>query len=397
VNLFRRFEVRVPRDEALAATYRRVAEIVRGAGAARAPVRFWLGERLDLKRSAIDAALARFAWLAPLVIQPKDQHGRGIGNLDGRFAEGHKPPHDAPIAADQLAEVLDAIPKPCAFGTVLVLFEDLPFGTAPARVPTLRARSRSVVLPNATGAFHADAAQELALAARLSSTRLEKRSLTATIALAPPAHDADGPPPLDPIAAASVERLGPRAGEALLWQSDAAEQARLREANGRTGEIGRRWNAERDDVLRALPLPHTDLPLDPGPSTGHGYTSPHKDALVAAFAPRGFRYRTRASGQGVFKLAKPTPRGNRLSFEVDVGSWSHKASFNLRVEGPTWSNGLEVMVVPGQRAAYPIRGADEWARMVANAAVVVDHLERTLVPEIEDLRDLTPPWWRFPA
>ncbi len=397
MNLFRRYTLSVSRDEPLAQTCRRIAGVALAAGLSPVRVRFYLGDRLDLKTSAVDRAVARFPWVAPLVIA--DGRTKALSNLDMRFAEGN-PAHDAPVDADRVAELLEAVPKPCPFGLCLLLFDDLPFVKPDdfEVVAPFRKRDRSVHLPEATGAFHANAAPEVLLSARMSSTRITKRVLTATIAMAPLGDNAPSLPTLDPSVASALDGMGKRSSEELLYQCDVAERDRLRETTERLEQISRRWNEDRDEVMRRLPVPHPDLPVDPGPSIGHGYTSPHKEPLIAAFEPRGFRYRPRASGHGVYKLAKLTARNNRLSLDFDVRSWSHKGSCHLRVEGPTWSHSFGVSFVPGHPGnGYPIRSEHAWQQMVANAAVVVDYLEREVVPTIERARDATPAWWRFPA
>ena len=398
MNLFRRYTLPVAHDKPLAETCRRIASAARAAGQTSVRARFYLGDRIDLKTSGVDRAIERFPWVAPLVIT--GEHRKALSNLDARFEEGN-PAHDAPIDADRIAELLDAVPRPCPFGLCLLVFDDLPF-LAPADfrvIPPFRKRARSVHIPNSTSAFHADAAPEITLSARMASNKVKQQALTATIAMPRVTADARTLPPLDPAAAAALDAIGKRSHEELLVQSEVADRDRIAATNGLVGQISQRWDAQREDVTRRLALPHPDLPLERGPHV-HGYTpGPLKPTLIDTFGPRGYRYRPRASGRGNYRLAKPTVRNNRLTLELDVGPISHEMSCRLDVEGWTWSHHLTVGCAAGRPAkgGYHVRSDEMMRQMVANAAVIVDYLEREVVPTIEEARDAPPAWWKFPA
>ena len=66
----------------------------------------------------------------------------------------------------------------------------------------------------------------------------------------------------------------------------------------------------------------------------------------------------------------------------------------FRVRGPGYNATLELPVTTwAQRRQYPIGDVENWERIVANVATIVDELERTFVNEIEASVDPAPQWF----
>lgn len=124
---------------------------------------------------------------------------------------------------------------------------------------------------------------------------------------------------------------------------------------------------------------------------GMGLTSPHKKVLIDLFKPRGYRYSGREGGR-LYCLRKRTPRNNEISLHFDVGSILHSCTCHLHLVGLTWGVSLEVPVVPGIHD-YPVGGAASWELIVQAIAVVIDHLERAVIPRIEEIYEPAPAWF----
>jgi hypothetical protein len=145
--------------------------------------------------------------------------------------------------------------------------------------------------------------------------------------------------------------------------------------------------------MSTLALPH-DLPLEGTGVQYEPFKLPHKAQLIETFKPRGYRYESSQSGNGGYTLSKHTSKHNRLSLCFDLGStWRH------------YSGGLEIRGIGGgcyaplpahplqHGSSYDVGSNEAFQQVIENVAVLVDHLERTFVPEAEALLGSSPSWY----
>jgi hypothetical protein len=93
-------------------------------------------------------------------------------------------------------------------------------------------------------------------------------------------------------------------------------------------------------------------------------------------------------------IGKQSPRGNRMLAYFDVGSTSHDCSSFVAVEGLGWRAAFRMAFVRGYRGMqYPIADDTTWARILENVAVVLEHLERTSLAQVEALSPMAPAWF----
>ena len=83
-----------------------------------------------------------------------------------------------------------------------------------------------------------------------------------------------------------------------------------------------------------------------------------------------------------------------VEIDLDVGTWSRSLTFMFHVHGPGFSATLIPPVTPRDAARqYPIGDTANWEQIVANMGAIVDELERTFVPEVEDAAGPAPEWF----
>jgi hypothetical protein len=144
-------------------------------------------------------------------------------------------------------------------------------------------------------------------------------------------------------------------------------------------------------LVERIGLPHDLPPASEAIRTSLGASGPLKPTLVEAFTPRGYDCR---GGGGMFTLRRRTATNHIVQLELDVGTWSRSVTVMFSVHGP----GFNVTLMPpvAVRAGagqYPIGDTENWQRIVANIAAIVDELDRTFVAEIEAAVDPAPEWF----
>jgi hypothetical protein len=157
--------------------------------------------------------------------------------------------------------------------------------------------------------------------------------------------------------------------------------------------LARDFRTRMPAILESNPLPHELPPLADALKANLGQNpGEKKPALVAAFKPLGFRIR---GGSGVFTLRRRTPANLTVELTIDVGTWSNLASARYAVLGPGFSAGVPIPVAASAVGAtqYPIGDAAQWAKIVANLAILTQALDATLLPEIEALAGPAPEWF----
>jgi hypothetical protein len=201
-------------------------------------------------------------------------------------------------------------------------------------------------------------------------------------------------PPLPPSTQECLAPFG-NAKTILRFRRTDAEAAAFAETSAQLQTLRDEWRDRVKREMSALSLPH-DLPIEGTGAQYNPLTLPHKPALVHAFKPRGYRYLSAESGRGCFALGKLTENRNRLLLDFDLGSQWHHYSGGLTVEGANGRCHVELPAHPQQRGtSYDIGSDETWLQLVENVALLVDHLERVFVPQVERHLGRTPDWYEW--
>ncbi|HEX7137487.1 MAG TPA: hypothetical protein VF219_06560 [Vicinamibacterales bacterium] len=174
------------------------------------------------------------------------------------------------------------------------------------------------------------------------------------------------------------------AGETAPSPSVAQEIARI-------VPIITKYRSGMQAFIERIGLPHDLPPAGEARLANLGASGPLKPTLVEAFKPRGFDCR---GGSGTFSLRRRTKENHVVEIDLDVGTWSRSLTFMFHVHGPGFSATLIPPVTPRDAARqYPIGDTGNWEQIVANMGAIVDELERTFVPEVEDAAGPAPEWF----
>lgn len=392
MRLFWRYQFRQVPKETTGESFRKVLTVLRDSGMSSIPIRFCFRGDTGLKR-----VVKRYPETAGFAFHTTDPQGdpaEVMCNLDGRWQESNPNGNTSFLNVDTLTAIADGVPKSFGLSHANVIFEAVPWllGSFQGyQLTDLGNRRWSGILPSINSTSRDFPLPGIVLESSWWTPR-RRIQLSAVVHVdAPDASTAVCPRP-DDQTLHYLNGLGKIQNSQLLVDSDPSERALLESAGAKAQQIREEWNSGLPSALRGLSIPHalpeTVIPI------GAGLTSPHKDALVSVFQPRGFRYQSSHSGPGLFLLMKPSPGNNRLYLQVDVGTWSHSFSGMLTISGPGWNCSFTVMVSPDQkRDQYAIGDQEHWVRIVDNAAAVVHHLENNLVPRIEELYPHTPAWF----
>lgn len=199
------------------------------------------------------------------------------------------------------------------------------------------------------------------------------------------------PPALPGAVTTLLSPLGKVSDLGLMPRFDADEVAALRAAG--------RQASERLRVLETQlpPMPHV-LP-DPGePRDLNPLAHDHRSDGDRVLGPLGYKALPGAGITGQIVWSRESKLGNRLEVHVDYGTRAHRVSARLDVVGLGWRewislNFSEFLV----RGSYSIQDEAAYARVMDNVGVLVAHLEKNAVPEVERLLPPTPRWWKLPA
>jgi hypothetical protein len=144
-------------------------------------------------------------------------------------------------------------------------------------------------------------------------------------------------------------------------------------------------------LIERIGLPHDLPPAAEARQRSLGASGPLKPTLVEAFKPRGYDCR---GGSGTFTLRRRTKTNHIVEVDLDVGTWSRSLTFMFHVRGPAFNATLMPPVTArDDPRQYPIGDTANWQRIVANMGAIVDELERTFVPEIEEAAGPAPEWF----
>jgi len=159
----------------------------------------------------------------------------------------------------------------------------------------------------------------------------------------------------------------------------------------RIAAIVKKYRSGLQAIIERISLPHDLPPAREAVLASRGASGPLKPTLVNVFKPHGFECR---GGSGTFTLRRRTNMNHVVEVNLDVGTWSRSLTFMFHVHGPGFTATLipPVTVRDGARQ-YPIGDTANWERIVANMSAIVDELERTFVPEIEEAAGPAPEWF----
>lgn len=298
------------------------------------------------------------------------QSGRSLSNLPGAPAAGR------PLDYSTLLEIAGGVPRSFPFARISVGLTAPEFGGPFAQLPGLPPSSPGLVVSDSWW------------------VNGRRRALQATVLMDADPGNALEPRPTGPAGAVLAALGKPKSTRQVALPDDP-------EAGGDVGsdpqhavEALRRDYVERMDRVVAEAGPPHELPSLQDALTsaaGTGGSGPKKPALVTAFKPLGYDCK---GGSGTFTLQRRTSANTTVRLSLDVGTWSNMLTTFYEVEGLHF--GARLPVPPGNGlpgpAQYPI--GDRWERIVENLAAIAAHLDRTLVPAIEDVAGPTPDWYR---
>lgn len=318
-------------------------------------VRFQLADPpMASGHSAIDEAVSRFPDAARcrthLPFQPPA--------LEGTTAE---------LPFEVLVAIVDGMPRSLPFAVATVRFVADAFGDP----------EDAGVLADALGLVITD----------MAWAGGRKRTMTSTGALRTqrsPEQLPELPEPLPAIVAAlrpATRTYGPGAVPIAPSSSRAA-----------IGEVVTRFSQRERELVAQAELPH-DLP-----ARADSFGRPMADAAPAlkaelerGFAPLGY---TCSGGPRRFALRRRAATNHVLELEVEVGRWNRMVTATYAVLGPDLRAALAVPATAAEGAhQYPVADAAQWARIVANYAAFVTHLERTFVPAVVAVAGPAPDWY----
>lgn len=380
MEILRSYQFREVKAPAAAELFETLLDVVGPAAAARA--RFVMEDQ-GRGASAVDRAVKRHATLAPfrLLASPSYQP-EALPFLSN--VEGHRGPGVPTefVSTETLLALVRGVPRTYPFRVAEVLFtEHAPAQSAvPAALPGI---APWVVLgrPISYWAFNIG-----------WSPGGYRAFVHATLSLGKSEEIRTKLPELEPDVIRGLARFG-KPKTSLLVRRTPEEQPVFEQSCGALRVLREQWLERSKREMSTLALPH-DLPVE---GTGVQYEPlklPHKAQLIETFKPRGYRYESSESGNGWYSLSKRTSQRNRLSLSFDLGAtWRH------------FSGGLEIRGISGRCYAplpahprqydesYDIGSDEAFRQVIENVAVLVDHLERTFVPEAEAVLGSSPIWY----
>lgn len=150
------------------------------------------------------------------------------------------------------------------------------------------------------------------------------------------------------------------------------------------------YRARIREVVESAQLPHHLPPAAEARDSGV-LAGPRKPALVAAFSPMGYSCK---GGTGEFHLTRRTAGNLTVDLHLDVGTWSHSVTAIFMIYGAGFRATLVIPAAPGVYGQYPIGDAAQWQKIVENLAAMVQELDRTFVPAIEQAAGPSPAWYQ---
>jgi hypothetical protein len=384
MEVLRRYRFRSVKAARAAELFEQVLEVVGPETAARARV---LLEDQGTGASAIERAVKRFPELEPYQLADVPTADlttrRRLSNVPSHHPSG---PSCGFVSPETLLALIRGFPRSYPFRTAEIFFTTAlpwqPSGTPERPLP-----------PPEKWTFFGEPIERLAFWASWSPSGYGA-FVHACVSLGDAESMGSALPPLPQAASSRLGAFGKPATVLLLRSCEDDERVWL-ETTARLRALQEEWRDRSKREMAGLALPH-DLPPQGGEGSESPMTLAHKPALVSVLKPRGYRYSSSDSGAGGFALHKLTPNRNRIELSFDVGSkWRHYSG-HMMVAGLRGYCLAPLPAHPEQPYRdYDIETNEVWQQVVDNVAVLVDHLERVFVPEVDGVLGRTPEWYEW--
>ena len=365
-------EFKVDRRELLGALIRRVAEQFRQAAVEPNIVASFADGPSGITTSAVDRALKKYPHLTPLQCDDAPSAGMPSVRRLTKRDESHA------FAIEDMLRLADGVPRSLPFHEVAVQFRHADFGHS---------------VHNASG-------PSPALGITIHDSwwvNGRRRTLSALYSVDADVTSKTLPDPPSSIRAILAHFGKPRSSRQFLLKSSVATTPNEAHPSAVTNDratiapIIAKYRTGMRSLIERLKLPHDLPPENEARHMNRGGSGPLKPALVDAFSSRGFDCH---GGSGLFTLQRRTTDNHVVELKLDVGTWSRSVTAMFRVRGPEFNAALELPVTArAQGRQYPIGDVENWERVVANIATIVDELERTFVKEIAAAVDRAPQWF----
>jgi len=351
-------EFKAERREPLGVLIRRVAAQFRQAGVLPTMVASFTEGPCGMKISAINRALKKHPQLAAL-----EREDAPLARMPSvRRLTNHGTPHA--FSMEDVLALADGVPRSLPFHDVTVQFRHADFGQATA--PTRRPSSAPGITIQDSWWVNG-----------------RTRSLSALYSVDVDAAAKKMPDPPASIGSILAGFGKPRRSrQVFLKSSDTTAPAESGAAVHATehsaiAPIVDKYRSEMRSLIERASLPYDLPPENEARRTNLGASGALKPTLVQVFGSRGFDC---LGGNGIFTLQHRTGGNHVVELKLDVGTWSRSVMAMFRVRGPGYNATLELPVtIRAQRRQYPIGDVENWERIVANLAMIVDELERTFV------------------
>ena len=331
-------------------------------------VRFTMEEGVGHKTSSIERVLRRFPEMRQfdhVISRPwgpggQAQEVRRIGNdIDSPVA-------GAPVDLSTLLEITAGIPKRYPVFSAAVRVTDPAFGNEPS------ANTGPLFWPGLT---------------IVDQWGLSKRHIALSalaIVEADPASDVP-PTPANSVAAV-LDACGQhsRPKQIVLPGQDPNSVERI-------AVIARDVETCLGEIVRRARMPHDFSKSDDHPPKQPA--GPRKPTLVRAFRPLGYNCR----GGGVMSLvcSRRTKSNTTVRLHLDFGTSGSHVHPTYSVHWLGFSIALRLPVCPnsGLRAVNWIVDETRWRQIVENLTALVEELDRSVLPTIEEAARPTPAWY----
>lgn len=127
----------------------------------------------------------------------------------------------------------------------------------------------------------------------------------------------------------------------------------------------------------------------------HDPISP-KEVIIETFKPRGYKYISKLGFRGGYFTLNRTTANNQIMLYFHLAPMAKALSCTFAYQGPLWEHSLDIRFSPLQvQKQYGITGPEDLERAIRNAGAIVDHLEETLVRELDDIYGPAPAWFQY--
>jgi hypothetical protein len=355
----RRYEARLGSDHDIANALRRVFEILEEAGLGGARVRFLLEDGTDRVCSC-----ARIAADAPELAAYLQTRGRLL-NFEAGWDIANPSVATPPVPREALLAAAGGIPERYPLASVVFVIGPIAWDghdTGPSDGPlpfSTRFPAQTYISPGV-------------IIQRLGSSKVN-----VTVTERTDDQEAASPSVVQKLA----RELG--AGPArVMAVLDAVSSPAA--PPGDAAEAHAQFRSELPAFIAGLALPH-EIP-DPSalakvPPEAVGEV---RAALVRAFKPHGWRKSEGGRGAGMHRLWKATPSGRSLALDFDTGSLLRFVTCFAKLVTEAGMFRLPVPADRTMRMQYVTPNRQVFEQVVENLTVVVDRLEESWVPRMEE-------------